>query len=424
MFATSFSLAIRCILLSITLIVTIMPVAAIELPERRKDQFPTDPGYYLVPAPYSIPGLGGGFIAVGAMTNINQTNADLYGFAAGGDIEGYGLVATELHLIDKKLLLDVTHTSFQKVSSQVYSQRGMNTSADDFILAELDHAVFNGARLTYTMYDRRFEFYGVLYKNESRLSAIRDNDGNLIQSTLNSETRTSDTYTYGMRLDLTDDYIDPRRGIRVETSLWHTPPSDDDSPDYDIVELNLTGYIPMGSRNTLAMNYFQADTRVNRQGETDPAAVEDKLGLDCSTGSEQDQADCLSIVNNTVAENTFGSVGSLGGLSRLRSYPEDRFKGSHSRFIGIEFRWNLIEETKPFNYFFARDIRTVIQLAAFYERGAISDNKDELWNTMRESYGIGARLVTKSGLIFRADVATGDEGEELSIIFGFPWEVF
>ena len=424
MFTSRFSLAIRCILLSITLIVIALPVAAIELPDRRKDQFPTDPGYYLVPAPYSIPGLGGGFIAVGAMTNINQTNADLYGFAAGGDIQGYGLFATELHLIKKKLLLDVTHTNFQQVSSQVYSQRGMNTSADDFILAELDHAVFGGARLTYTMYDRRVEFYGVLYKNESRLAAIRDSDGNLIQSTFNSETRTSDTYTYGMRLDLTDDYIDPRRGIRVETSLWHTPPSNDDSPDFDIVELNLTGYIPMGSRNTLALNYFQADTRVNRQGETDPAAVEDKLGLDCSTGSEQDQANCLSIVNNTVAENTYGSVGSLGGLSRLRSYPEDRFKGSHSRFIGVEFRWNLIEETKPFNYFFARDIRTVIQLAAFYESGAISDNKDELWDTRRESYGIGVRLVTKSGLIFRADVATGDEGEELSIIFGFPWEVF
>ena len=141
MFTTSFALAIRWILLSIALIITAMPVAAIELPDRRKDQFPTDPGYYLVPAPYSIPGLGGGFIAVGAMTNINQTNADLYGFAAGGDIQGYGLFATELHLIKKKLLLDVTHTSFQQVSSQVYSQRGMNTSADDFILAELDHAV-------------------------------------------------------------------------------------------------------------------------------------------------------------------------------------------------------------------------------------------------------------------------------------------
>ena len=43
---------------------------------------------------------------------------------------------------------------------------------------------------------------------------------------------------------------------------------------------------------------------------------------------------------------------------------------------------------------------------------------------MRDSYGIGARLVTKSGLIFRADIATGEEGEEVSIIVGYPWEVF
>lgn len=52
------------------------------------------------------------------------------------------------------------------------------------------------------MFDRRFEFYGVLYKNESRLSAIRDSDGNLIQSTIDSEISKSETYTYGMRLDL------------------------------------------------------------------------------------------------------------------------------------------------------------------------------------------------------------------------------
>ena len=424
MFIHKCSSMFRYALLSISLIVIAMPVTAIELPDRRKDQFPIDPGYYLVPAPYSIPGLGDGFLIIGAMTNVNQSHADVYGFAAGGDIQGYGFFGTEFHLIEKTLLLDVTHTKFDKASSQVYSQRGMNTSADDFIIADIDNAVFTGARLTYTVFDRRLEFYGVLYKNESRLAAIRDSDGNLIQTTNDSKTNKSDTYTYGMRLDLTDDYIDPRRGIRAETSLWHTPPSDDDSPDFDIIELNLTGYIPMGSRNTLVLNYFQADTHVSSQGQTDPAKVEADLGLDCSIGSAQDQANCLSIVNNTVAENTFGSVGSLGGLSRLRSYPEGRFKGSHSRFIGVEFRWNLIEETKPFDYFFAKDIRSVVQLATFYERGAISDNPDELWNTMRASYGIGARLVTKSGLVFRADIATGDEGEEVSIIFGFPWEVF
>ena len=398
--------------------------AGIELPDRRKDQFPVDPGYYLVPAPYSIPGLGDGFILIGAMTNISQTHTDVYGFATTGDIKGYGFFGTEIHLIDRQLLLDVSHTSFNKATSQIYRQRGMNTTSNDFILADLDRADFTGARLTYTLFDRRVEFYGVFYRNESRLSAIRDRDGNLIQTTIDPEPNQSDTYTYGLRLDLTDDYIDPRRGLRVETSLWHTPPSSDDDPDFNIIELNLTGYLPMGARNTLALNYFQADTLLNQQGQTDPSVVESDLGLNCSTGSAQDQADCQSIVNNTVAQNTFGSVGSLGGLSRLRSYPEDRFKGSHAKFIGIEFRWNLVEETKPFDYFFAKDIRTVIQLAAFYERGAISDDKSELWSKMRDSYGIGERLVTKSGLIFRADIATGDEGEEISIIFGYPWEVF
>jgi outer membrane protein assembly factor BamA len=406
------------------LITTYCSLADIELPERRKDQFLTDPGYYLVPTPYSIPGLGSGLTIVGAMTNINQSHADVYGFAATGDIQGYGLFGTEIHLIEKKLILDLSLTSFDKATSQVYFQRGMLTSKDDYVLAELDRSDFSGGRLTYTVFDRRVEFYGLIYQNKSRLAAIRDRDGNLIQAAVDSELNTSDNLTYGLRLDLTDDYIDPRRGLRLESSVWHSPPDTDSDPDFDIIELNLTGYLPIGKRDTIALNYFQADTRVNRTGQTDPSIVESELGLDCSTGTAEDQANCQSFVDDKVAQNTFGSVGALGGLSRLRSYPEGRFSGSHARFIGIEYRWNIVEETKPFNYFFARDIRSVIQLSAFYERGTISDDRNELWSTMRDSYGIGARLVTKSGLIFRADVATGDEGEEISIIVGYPWEVF
>lgn len=399
-------------------------LSEIELPERRKDQFPTDTGYYIIPTPYSIPGLGNGFILVGALTNIQQTNTDIYGFAATGDIKGYGLFATEIHLIDKQLILDLTLTSFDKATSQVYRQRGMNTSKNDFILAELDRSDFNGARLTYTMFDRRFEIYGLTYANKTRLAAIRNTDGSLIQTAIDSELDRTRSYTYGFRLDLTDDYTDPRQGMRIESSLWHSPRQSNDNPDFDIIELNVTGYLPIGKRNTLAMNYFQADSHVDKAGETNPATIESDLGLNCSAGTVQNQIDCQSIVDNTVAENTFGSVGSLGGLSRLRSYPEDRYKGSHARFIGAEYRWNLVEGSRPFDFFIARDVRTVIQLAAFYERGAISDDKGNLWGSMRESYGIGARLVTKSGLVFRADIANGDEGRELSIIFGYPWEVF
>lgn len=399
-------------------------MADIELPERRKDQFLTDPGYYIIPMPYSIPGLGKGFLLVGALTNVQQTSADMYGFAVTGDIQGYGFFGTEIHLMEKQLILDVSAASFDKATSQIYRQRGMNTSSDDYILAELNRNDFTAARLTYTTFDRRLEFYGLIYNNETKLAAIRNRDGNLIQSAINSELNKTNSYTYGLRLDLTDDYIDPRRGLRIESSLWHSPPSSNDDPDFDIFELGLTAYLPMGKRDTLAINYFQADTLVDRQGQTNPLTVESNLGLTCSIGTVQDQADCQSLVNITVDENTFGSVGALGGLSRLRSYPENRFKGSHAKFVGIEYRWNFIEETKPFDFFLAKDIRTVIQIAAFYERGAISDNKDDLWGNMRESFGLGARLVTKSGLVFRADIASGDEGEEISIIFGYPWEVF
>lgn len=399
-------------------------LADMDVPERRKDQFYTDSGYYLVPTPYSIPGLGSGFIVVGALTNIQQGYTDLYGFAATGDIQGYGLFGTEIHLVDRKLILDLSLTTFDKATSKVYRQRGMNTSSNDYILADLDRNDFYGARLTYTLFDRRLEFYGLIYRNKSKLAAIRDRDGTLIQSAIDSTLSESENITYGLRLDLTDDYVDPRRGVRLESNLWHSPPSSSDKPDFDIIELNLSGYLPVGERNTLVMNYFQADSLVHKQGQTDPAIVESDLGLDCSAGSVQNQADCQSLVANTVAENTFGSVGAMGGLSRLRAYPEDRFKGSHAKFVGLEYRWNLVEETRPFDLFFAKDIRTVIQLAAFYERGAISDNKTELWGVMRDSYGVGARLVTKSGLIFRADIANGDEGREISIIFGYPWEVF
>ena len=210
-------------------------IADIELPARRNNQFITDSGYYLIPSPYSIPGLGSGVIVVGASTNINQTHSDIYGFAAAGDIEGFGVFATEIHLIDKLLILDLSLADFDKAVSQVYSQRGMNTSSNDHILAELNHSRFTGARLTYTQFDRRLEFYGLYFNNEARLAAIRDREGNLIQSAINSELNKSNSFTYGLRLDLTDDYIDPRKGIRLETSLWHSPPVTTDNPEFDIV---------------------------------------------------------------------------------------------------------------------------------------------------------------------------------------------
>ena len=84
-------------------------------------------------------------------------------------------------------------------------------------------------------------------------------------------------------------------------------------------------------------------------------------------------SECWKVVDNIVEANTYGTVGSLGGTSRLRSYPHDRFTAAHALFYGAEFRWNLTEERQPFDIVIMKDIRTVWQAAFFYEAGTVAD---------------------------------------------------
>ncbi|MCZ6749217.1 MAG: hypothetical protein O7D96_07980, partial [SAR324 cluster bacterium] len=104
-----------------------------------------------------------------------------------------------------------------------------------------------------------------------------------------------------------------------------------------------------------------------------------------------------------------------------RSYPQDRFQGAHTAFYGAEFRWNLTDELTPFDYLFWKDVRTGIQLAFFGETGTVAESRGKLWDESRESYGMGLRLITGSGSVYRADYATGDEGGELTVFFFYPW---
>ena len=124
-----------------------------------------------------------------------------------------------------------------------------------------------------------------------------------------------------------------------------------------------------------------------------------------------------------IANNTYGTASSLGGFSRLRSYPTGRFKGAHTIFYGSEIRWNLTDESTPFDILIMRDIRTSWQIALFYEMGTVADKRSELGDIWRSTTGIGLRMVTASGMVFRADLATGKEGFSPSIFIGYPWEI-
>jgi len=394
-------------------------------PERRRDQFPKEFGYAAFPYPYRLPGIGSGLSLVAGALNIADTYTDAYGVAFAGEVRGGAVGVGDIHLIPRRLILDLGYSAVNRASLQSYAQRGMNTGENDFRLLEVSDTAYYGARMTGTFFDRRFELHGAWYAGASRLKNIRDKDGALILEAQDPPRDRGHTTLFGARVDLTDDYADPRRGFRIDVTRSQSPPRGS-GPDYYVMDYNTTGYIPFGRRNTLALNFLRSDAFVRREGETDPAALQQQLGLDCSTITDPTQQQfCNEVIDTTIANNRYGTATTLGGFDRLRAYPQGRFKGAHTLFLGAEFRWNLTDERRPFDIFIMKDVRTAVQVAFFYETGVTSDSRGDLYDRgdFRNAYGTGLRIVTASGVVFRGDVAYGREGLNLAVFIGYPWEL-
>ncbi len=393
-------------------------------PERRRDQFPKDFGYAAFPYPYRLPGIGSGLSFAAGAFNIADTYTDAYGIAFTGDVKGGAAGVGDIHLIPRTLILDLGYSSISKAAFQSYAQRGMHTAKDDFSLVEVGDTEYYGARMTATFFDRRFELHTAWYEGASRVKSIRDKDGNLIVEAQNPPRDRGHTTLFGTRFDLTDDYTDPRRGLRLDITRTQSPPRGS-GPDYYVMDYNTTAYIPFRQRDTLAFNVLRSDAFVTRQGETDPTALQQQLGFCNGPVTPAQQQSCNEFIATTIANNHFGTATSLGGFDRLRSYPQGRFKGAHTLFFGAEYRWNLTDERTPFDIFVMKSVRTSIQLALFYETGVTSDARSDLYErkNMRDSYGGGLRIVTASGVVLRADLAHGKEGINAAIFIGYPWEL-
>ncbi len=393
-------------------------------PDRRKEQFQTSFAYAVFPYPYSLPGIGSGIGLVGGAMNIDNTYTDAYGILFTGDVRGMALGVADIHIIPKHLIFDLGYGTVNEATIQSYSQRGMNTNKNDYVLIEFGDTEYYGGRLTATFFDRRFEIYGAWYEGAMRLKSIRDKDGNVLVEAQNSSRQRGSTTLIGTRIDFTDDYSDPRRGVRLDVSRSYSPPRGS-GPDYYVMDYNTTAYVPIGKWSTWAFNFLVSDAVVLRTGETNSLNLQNQQGLHCSDPSltPAEQQSCTEVINNMIAANTYGTATSLGGFSRLRSYPQGRYKGAHTIFYGTEVRWNLTDEATPFNIFIMKDVRTSVQIAAFYEIGSTADLRSDLGKTWRDTYGLGVRMITASGIVFRGDLAYGREGFAPEIFIGYPWEI-
>lgn len=395
--------------------------ASLHAIERRKPQFLTEPSYLIFPLPYSLPGIGEGILLTALAGNIAETNIDLFALVVTGDAEGTILGLEDIHILSETLILDLFSQSITKAVVNNYNSRGMNSDPDDFTLIELSRADTFSARLTLSLFDRRLEFVGGMQKQKAEVPRVRDKDGNIIVELDPPFTNKRETRFAGFSLDYTDDRQDPREGFRLIVARFNSPAPTVDDPEFSVWDYQATFYIPIGKINTLALHYFQSDADVTRQGTTDETAVRNELGFDCSPSDSECLETEQEVVDLLVAHRTNGTSTGLGGDQRLRSYPQGRFSGAHTVFYALEFRWNLSEEVTPFDYFIWKDVRTGVQVAFFAETGSVGETKDEVGETFKSTYGVGLRLVSASGFVYRADLAGGDEGTEAVVIFNYPF---
>jgi hypothetical protein len=394
---------------------------------RRTDQFKKDLSYAVLPLPYSIPGIGSGVGVAGGVLNVGDSYTDVYGLAILGDVEGRAFGITDVHLMEKRLILDLGYSNISKASFNVNYSRGMagNEDPEDFNTAEISDSTYYGGMLTLSFAERMFELTYRSYRASARLESIRDKEGNIVLEVDDPEPAEGTVAAGSIVFDFTDDRHDPRAGLRYNYVRDFPEKPEEGSPDYYTADINVTLYIPLLTNSTFVTNYFQSDAYVLEEGETDRdvIAANEKLAT-CPAGDTTCETARESYIDLIEAANRYGNASSLGGLSRLRSFTSMRYRGAHTRFWGAEFRWNLTDENTKFNILFMKDLRTSIQLAFFHEEGTIADKTEDLYEETRRSTGVGIRAIMGSGLVYRFEVATGEEGSQFVLFLGYPWDLF
>ncbi len=407
-------------------------VLAVDLvPERRKEQFSTELGYLILPAPYSLPGIGSGLALTAGVNNIPffsyETPTDLFAIKTiAGDIDSAVVIVKDLYLFPKFLSISYVNGVATKAAFRTYPKRGMgaDNKADDFLISELADSKFEGATLHLEFFERRLSFFRIYFTGESKLKALRDNEAELIGEF--SDDKAADKFisrVSSVLVDLTDDRADPRKGFRA--NYWRgdeVEQSDKDLSDGYKADINISGYIPLLTNSTLVLNYFRSDFFVTREGITDKDEALKKLKEELDCGASCDDEELEKQAEATAIENKHGRATALGGRERLRSYPGGRFSGGHSEFRAFEFRWNLTDENTPYDIWFMKDVRSNVQIPFFYEEGTVSEEPSDLWQERRYSVGSGIRVVTGSGFVYRLDVGFGDEGTSTTLWIQYPWD--
>ena len=397
--------------------------------ERRRDVFTKQYGHLFVPLPYSLPGLGEGLLFIGNFGNIADTTTDLATILGVGDAEFIFGFLDELFIVPDYVYLQYVKAQGFKYALTNYRSRGMNTEKNDFVYALGNYWEYDAPTFKLTLYDRMLELGLGRSKQKGRFEKFVAPDSDDL-------TKQGDTITkfdpalevnfgekleFSARIDYTDDYRDPRKGVRNILYLDRQTASSSSEPSFDVITNDLQFYIPFLEKSTLVLNLTFSDANVRKEGETDLEVLKQQSNYYSCT-SESCRETTLGNAKNTMNINKHGTSLYLGGPDRLRSYPQQRFLGAHTVYFATEFRWNFsAADGDEIDLFFMQDLVDEMQVAFFFEQGSVSETKSELGDTVKYSFGSGFRFLSGSGNLYRADFATGDEGPQVTVIIQYPW---
>ena len=388
--------------------------------ERRQDQFDKTPGLFVVPAPYAIPGIGNGLFVIGYLGNIAETSADVFGMGFVGDGQGFFASVDELFVIPEWSYLALTQGRMALFGQNVYSSRGMKSEKNDFNIYVGEDFTFYNFEVVFTHFERRIELAYGFNGGNGKFVEIKDYEGELVQK-LGSPIEVDFAQKHvQLKIDLTDDYGDPRDGLNIRI-LRDRFPSVNQGAAFDSMTFALTYYLPVPENNTWAFHYFRSDAHVRQEGNTDLESLKTTQGFYACGGYAACEAATLKSAQNRLNANKNGSSKSLGGADRLRSYPLSRYQAAHTLFYGTELRWNFSTENTKLDYWLLQDVQQALQAVFLWEQGSVAEEVGEIGETIRSSYGTGIRLVTKSGSVYKFEVASGDEGAEMILFFEYPW---
>ena len=294
----------------------------------------------------------------------------------------------------------------------------MNKSKNDFQYGIGNSYDLNAPTLKLTFMDRMFEIGLGINKQSGTFQKFVNPDES--DTTKQGDTvaifdpgleiNIANKIEFSTRIDFTDDYKDPRRGIRNSLFIDRQTAKTSSEPSFDVVTNDLQIYIPVLEKSTIVFDLQISDAYVTKKGETNLEVLRIKNG-----GNE-------NLTNSELASNTNGTSLSLGGGDRLRSFPEGRFQGAHTIYYAAEFRWNYSSSGgEKLDLFFIQDLVEELQVALFFEQGSVSEAKSELGKTVKTSVGSGFRFLSGSGNLYRADFATGNEGPAFTVIIQYPW---